>query len=166
MQIKDIVIIGMMSAILVAVQVTLGFLPNVELVSLLIILYTCIFRWKCLYIIYVFVMVEGMIYGIGLWWFNYLYVWTVLFLIAMIFRTKRDPLFWAIISGSFGLGFGTLCSIPYFITGWIATGFAYWVSGIPFDITHGISNFAIALVLFYPLRLLLDIVNRRTEHST
>lgn len=164
MRIRDIVIIGMMSAILVAVQVTLGFLPNVELVSLLIILYTCIFRWKCLYIIYVFVLVEGLLYGIGLWWFNYLYVWTVLFLIAMIFRTKRSPLFWAIISGAFGFGFGALCSIPYFITGGITTGFAYWVSGIPFDITHGICNFAITLVLLYPLRLLLDIVNRRTEH--
>jgi len=77
MKIKDIAIIAMLSAILITVQVTLGFLPNVELVSVLIILYTLVFGRKSLAIIYVFVTVEGFIYGFGLWWFNYLYVWTI-----------------------------------------------------------------------------------------
>jgi len=164
MRIKDIAMIGMMSAILLAVQVALGFLPNVELVSLLIILYTLIFGWKALYIIYVFVGVEGLIYGIGSWWINYLYVWTVLFFVVMIFRKLHTPFLWAVISGFYGISFGALCAIPYFITGGFPSGVAYWISGIPFDITHGIANFIVALVLFRPLYLILDKVNKRTEY--
>ena len=163
MRIRDIVIIGMMSAILIAVQVTLGFLPNIELVSLLIILFTLIFGLKAVYIIYVFVIMEGFLYGFGPWWINYLYVWTVLFIIVLIFQKKRSPLFWATVSGAYGLSFGALCSIPYFIVGGIPMGFAYWVSGIPFDITHGIFNFILAFILFRPLYLLLDMINKRAE---
>ncbi len=32
-----------------------------------------------------------------------------------------------------------------------ALAFAWWVSGIPFDIVHCLSNFVICLVLFKPL---------------
>jgi energy-coupling factor transport system substrate-specific component len=81
-----------------------------------------------------------------------LYVWTVLFLIVLLLRKARSPFLWAAVSGSFGLGFGALCSIPYFITG-----------GIPFDIIHGIGNFAVALVLFHPLYFILSKVNKRME---
>lgn len=163
MRIKDIVIIGMMSAILFTVQVALSFLPNIELVSILIILFTLMLKQKTIYIIYVFAITEGFIYGFGIWWIYYLYVWTILYITVMIFRKKRSAYFWSIVSGLFGLSFGALCSIPYFFIGGLPTGFAYWVSGIPFDLIHGVSNFALALILFRPLYLLLDKVNKRTE---
>ena len=162
MRIKDIALIGMMSAILVAVQVTLSFLPNIELVSLLIILFTLVFGWKALSIVYIFVAVEGFVYGIGIWWMNYLYVWTVLFVIVMLLREIKSTLFWAIISGAYGLGFGALCAIPYFITGGIPSGFAYWVQGIPYDLLHGAGNFVTALVLFRPLYAILNKINKQT----
>lgn len=156
-QIKDIVIIGMMSAIMIALQVALALLPlpNVELVSLLTIVFTLVFGYKALYIIYIFVLLEGFIWGFHVWWINYLYVWTVLFIITLLLRQNRSSIFWAVVSGVYGLGFGALCSIPYFLTGGIPTGMAYWVSGIPFDIIHGISNFFIAFVLFHPIHHLL-----------
>ena len=34
-----------------------------------------------------------------------------------------------------------MCSIPYLFIGGIHTAFAWWVSGIPFDMIHGVSNF-------------------------
>lgn len=165
MRIKDIATIGMTSAIMITVQVALRFIPNIELVSLLIILYTLVYRWKALYIIYVFVVVEGLIYGIGLWWINYLYVWTVLFIIVMLFRSVKSTLIWAAVSGAYGLSFGALCSIPYFISGGSASGFAYWVQGIPFDLLHCAGNFVVALMLFHPLYLLLDKINKQTVSS-
>ena len=58
---RDIAIIGIMSAILITVQVAFAFLPNIELVSLIIIISTLVFKWKTLYIIYIFVLVEGLI---------------------------------------------------------------------------------------------------------
>ena len=164
MRIKDIALIGMMSAIMITAQVALSFLPNLELVSLLIILYTLIFGWKALYIIYVFVTVEGLIYGFGLWFINYLYVWTVLFIIVMLLRKLHSGFLWAVISGLFGLSFGALCSIPYFITGGIASGFAYWAQGIPFDLLHGGGNLVAALVLYQPLYYILSRLQKRMEY--
>lgn len=151
MKVKDIVLIGMLGALLVVVQVGLAVIPNVELVSILVIIYTLRYDKKAIYMIYIFALLEGLLYGFGLWWIMYLYVWTILSLITRLFRNNTSNIFWAILSGLYGLSFGALCSIPYFFIGGIHTAFAYWVSGIPFDITHCIGNFVIALVLFKPL---------------
>lgn len=150
--VKNIVLFALLAALLLIAQVALAPLPNIELVSLLIILYTVVLQKKTLYIIYVFVLLEGLIYGFGMWWFCYLYVWAVLWGITMLFRKEQNPLFFALISGLFGLFFGTLCSVPYFLTGGIEMGAAWIVSGLPFDIMHGIGNFAAALLLFRPLK--------------
>ena len=162
MKIKDITLIGIMSAVLIAVQVTLSFLPNIELVSLLIIVYTLVFGRKALYIIYVFVAVEGVIYGIGLWWINYLYVWTILFIIVMLLRKQHSPYFWACISGFYGLTFGALCAIPNLFLSGIGSAISYWIAGIPYDILHAVGNFAVALLLFYPLYQVMNIINKKT----
>lgn len=161
MRTKDIVIIGIMSALLIALQVGLSFLPNIELVSLIVILCTILYGWKTLYIIYIFVMVEGLIYGFGIWWINYLYVWTILMLLSMLFRDKRSPFFWAILSGAFGLCFGALCSFPYLFIGGPSMVLSSIISGIPFDAIHCVSNYIIALVLFIPLYRFLDWINKR-----
>lgn len=148
---KDITIVGMMSALLITIQVALSFLPNIELVSLIIILSTIIYGWKTLYIIYIFALIENFIYGFEIWSINYLYVWTILMLITMLFKNNRSPFFWAILSGAFGLGFGTLCSIPYFFIGGPSMAVAGIISGIPFDFAHCVGNYFIALVFFKPL---------------
>ena len=156
MRVKDIVIIGLMGAILLALQVALSFIPNIELVSLLIILCTLIFQKKTVFIITIFVTLEGLLYGFGLWWINYLYIWFILYMIVTVLKKSKSPLFWALISGFFGLSYGGLCAIPYLFIGGVPTAIAYWISGIPFDLIHGIGNFIVALVLFAPLYHLLQ----------
>jgi len=151
LKLNDIAILSLMSSILFVVQFALGFIPNVELVSLLIIIYTLFFGYKALFIIYIFVLLQGISYGFGLWWINYLYVWTILFFITRVFRKEKSPFVWAIISAIYGLSFGALCSLPYFFMGGVSAMFAYWTSGILFDIAHGLGNFTVALVLFKPL---------------
>ena len=49
-----------------------------------------------------------------------------------------------------------MCSIPYLLIGGIHTAVAWWVSGIPFDMIHGVSNFVLMLVLYKPLRRVLE----------
>ena len=88
MKTREIVTMGILSAILLAAQVSLGFLPNIELVTLLLIVYTLVLKKKVFFVIYVFVLLEGMIYGLGLWWINYLYVWSVQAVITLLFRKK------------------------------------------------------------------------------
>ena len=50
--IRDLVLMGLFSAILFGVQLAFAFLPNVELVSLLIILYTRHLKYRALPVIY------------------------------------------------------------------------------------------------------------------
>ena len=152
---REIVILGLMTAILLVAQVGMSFLPNIELVSLLIIVYTLVFRKKVLFIIYTFVLLEGLIYGFGTWWISYLYVWTVLAGITWLLRDMESPLGWAIVNAAFGLLFGALTAIVNLFISGIGGMISYWVAGIPFDLLHCAGNFATALVLFKPLTLLL-----------
>lgn len=105
MKTREIVIYGILSAVLLAAQVSLGFLPNIEIVTLLILVYTLVFRKKVFFIIYIFVFLEGLIYGFGLWWINYLYVWSIQALITLLFRKNDSVWFWSILSGIYGITF-------------------------------------------------------------
>ena len=58
MKTREIVTMGILSAILLAAQVSLGFLPNIELVTLLLIVYTLVLKKKVFFVIYVFVLLE------------------------------------------------------------------------------------------------------------
>ena len=151
LNIRELVLLSLLAALLLVAQVALAFLPNIEVVSILIILYTLFFKKKTLYVIYLFALLEGLIYGFGTWWIMYLYVWTILWGIAMFLQKERSPIIWAFISGFFGLAYGTLCSVPYFFIGGVKTGLAWIAGGLMFDVTHGIGNFIVALVLFKPL---------------
>lgn len=148
---KDIVILALCTALIFIQQIALASLPNIELVSFLVIVYAKTFRLKSLYIIYVFALLEGVCYGFHIWWISYLYVWTILALITIALHSLRSPLIWAVISGVFGLCFGALCAIPYLIVGGPAMAITYWVSGIPFDLIHCVSNFILCLLLWKPL---------------
>ena len=72
LSIRDLALMGLFSAILLGVQLAFAFLPNIELVSLLIILYTRHLKYRALPVIYVFVLLEGLIFGFGIWWIIYL----------------------------------------------------------------------------------------------
>ena len=147
----NVVILALCTALIFVQQIALAGLPNIELVSLLVIVYAITFRFKSLYIIYVFAILEGVFYGFHIWWISYLYVWTILALITIALHKIRSPVIWAVVSGVFGLFFGMLCAIPYLITGGPAMAAAYWISGIPFDLIHCVSNFFICLILWKPL---------------
>lgn len=148
---KQVALYGTMAALLLAVQVGLMFLPNIELVSVLLIVYTMVIGKKVFYPLYVFVLLEGLIYGFGIWWVNYLYVWAVLVLAVLLLKKQGNALFWAIVAAIFGLMFGALTSIPYFIAGGLGTGCAYFLNGIPFDLLHMAGNFVTTFVLYKPL---------------
>lgn len=148
---KQLVVDAFLAGILFAVQIAMMHLPNIELVSLLTIVYTCIFGKQIIVILAVFVMLEGLVYGFGIWWVSYLYIWYLLAGSAWILRKMQSPDWgYAVLSGVFGLSFGFLCSLPY-LSGGIGAALSWWISGILFDIIHGISNLVIAFVLFRPL---------------
>lgn len=150
-RLREMIVLAMLAALMVATQVALATLPNIHLVGVFVILAAMLFGWKALWSVYIFVALEGLIYGFSMWFVNYLYVWTVLTVIAVLCRNNRSRWFWAAVAGLFGLGFGALCSIPYFLAGGWAAGFSYWVAGIPFDLLHCASNAVLAFILLMPL---------------
>ena len=150
METRELVLLALLGALLWVSKMALAMLPNIEPVSLLLIVYTVVLGWKALIPLYVYVVMELLIWGIGFWSICYTYVWLVLVLLAMLFRRMDSPLGWAVLSGAFGLSFGALCALVYWVTGGWAFALSWWVSGIPFDLLHCAGNFAAALVLYRP----------------
>lgn len=134
----------------------MSWMPNIEPVSLLVMLYAVVFGRKCLFPVYVYVILEILFYGIGSWAINYLYIWAILAGLALLLRKMEHPLGWAVLSGAFGLLFGALCAPVDFFIGGFGYAISKWVSGIMYDVLHCAGNFVIALVLFVPLRTLLE----------
>ena len=149
--IKDITIMALMVAIIEVCKFALAHIPNVELTSFWIIMFTLYFGKRIFYIIPVFILIEGTVYGIHLWWIMYLYTWPLLASVTLLLRKMKGAWEWSMVSGLFGLSFGALCAIPYIFTSGIYGAFAYWVAGIPYDLIHGVGNFVIMLVLYKPL---------------
>lgn len=152
----QIALFGVLGALTFGAKVAMSGLPNIEPVSLMVMLMAVVFGWKALYPVYLYVLMEVLLYGINLWNLNYLYVWAVLAVAAILMRRLRNPLWWALLSGLFGLAFGLLCAPVYIGIGGVKFAVRWWLAGIPFDVTHAIGNFVIALVLFVPLRNLLE----------
>ena len=153
---RQVALFGVLGALTFGAKVAMSGLPNIEPVSLMVMLFAVVFGWKGLYPVYLYVLMEIMLYGINLWNINYLYIWAILFVAAYFMRHFRHPLFWAVLSGIFGIAFGLLCSPVYIVIGGVDYALRWWVSGFAFDIPHAIGNFVIALVLFVPLRNLLE----------
>jgi len=132
-------------------QVIMAALPNIEIVTLLIILTTRKFGYKAFVSVYIFVGCEILTYGLSMWVINYLYVWAILCVLILIIRKIDGAAVYALIAAIYGLLFGTLCSVPYFIIGGIAGGIAYIIQGFLFDLFHCAGNFVLVLILYKPL---------------
>lgn len=151
MSLRELILLALIGSLMMATQVALAALPNIHLVAVFVILAALLFGWKCLFSVYIFVVLEGLIYGFSMWFVNYLYIWTILAVISVLCRKNTSKIFWAALAGIYGLLFGALCSLPYFFIGGWKAAFSYWVSGIPFDLIHCVSNAALTLVLLQPL---------------
>ena len=152
--------IGLMAAILEVSKIALSLLPNIELVSLEIILFTLYLGPWSIAAVLVFVAVECTVWGLSLWTVTYIYVWPILVGLTLLFRKHENKsgevFFFSMLSGLFGLFFGALCAIPFFFIGGWKSMFGMWVSGIPYDLLHCGGNFLLCLLLYKPLHSLLN----------
>jgi len=169
---RDVATVSLMVAVIEACKMVMQALPNIEMTSFLIILFTLCYPRLTWYAIPVFTLIEGMLYGFGLWWVMYLYAWPLLTVVTRAFSRADSAFFWAVVSGVFGLLFGAMCAVPYFFIGLAGGGFvqgltqmfSWWVAGIPFDLIHGVSNFALMLALYRPISSLLRRMPQIASH--
>lgn len=142
--------IALMGAILYIVQISLSFLPNIELVTLLIVIFTKNFGYRGTAACFIYVCLTSLMAGIGLWWFTYFVVWPLFSLVVYKLRKVDSWFIWGGINAVFGLCFGAFFAIPYIF---VSPSYAltYWIKGIPFDIAHCIGNFTVAIILGKPI---------------
>ena len=160
---REWILFGILGAMTFALKLSMALLPNIEPVSLCILVFGAVFGYKALYPVFVYVMLEILCFGLGIWNVYYLYVWPLLVILAIFLRQMKQPLAWALVSGVFGLLFGALCGIADAFIGGIGFAVTKWASGIPFDIAHCAGNFIMALVLFKPLRELVEKLYRNMK---
>jgi len=159
--VRELVLFGVLGALTFAMKLTMAALPNIEPVTLCLLVYGAVFGYKALYPAYVYVTMEILCFGFGTWNFCYLYVWAIPVVLGVVLRDTKPALIWALVSAVFGLLFGALCGIVDAFIGGVAYAVAKWASGIPFDIAHCLGNFGMALILFSPMRELLDRLYKR-----
>lgn len=144
--IKDAIILSLMAALMFVSKIVMEFLPNVHLIGVFIVAITVVYRYKALYAIYTFVFLTGLVYGFQLWWIPYLYIWTVLWTMVMLLPKnmpkKIAPIIYMVVCSLHGFLYGTLYApLQAIMFGLDFKGMVAWIiAGIPWDVTHGISN--------------------------
>lgn len=142
-----------------ASKILMDAFPNIHLIGTLITAITIVYRKKALYPIYVFVFLTGFLNGFANWWIPYLYIWTVLWGMVMLVPrrfaegktkgAKLRPLAYMCVCSAHGFLYGVLYApVQALMFGLSFEGMIAWiVAGLPFDITHGISNFCCGLMI-------------------
>ena len=147
------IIFPILGVIMFLSKILMEGLPNIHLLGMLTMTYTLVYRTKALIPIYIYVLLNGLFAGFNMWWIPYLYIWTILWGITMLLP-KRMPKWLALavyptVCCIHGLLYGTL----YAPAQALMFGFnleqtvAWIIAGSPFDIIHGIGNFALGFLI-------------------
>ena len=160
----------MLGTIMFCSKIIMEAFPNIHLLGMLTIVYTIVFRSKALIPIYLFALIQGLYAGFSLWWLPYLYIWTVLWAFAMLIpkniSEKKARIVYPLVCAMHGFLYGVLYAPAQALLfgldfeqmlAWIAAGFS-------FDIIHGVSNFAVGLLILPLARVLKKIRSKATFH--
>lgn len=163
----DIVLIPLLSATLTAGKMALVFIPNVEIVTLLFMVYASVFGFrKTLIVSLIFSTTEIFFYGVHTWLLVYYIIWPLLIFLS-VFLNKGTHSEWpyAILGLIYGLSFGLIFAIFESFFYGVSYGIVYWLRGIPFDLIHGASNFVVVLFLYRPMYNLLSRLRDRYQRN-
>lgn len=158
-KLHNLCIFTMLGTLLFVLKLVMEPLPNIHLTTMLIMVYTVVFRAKAIIPLYVFVsisLIEALVIGNVLWWPPYLYIWLFPYfatlLIPKSLNKKALIAVYMCACALHGFLYGTLYSpAQALIFGMNFKATCSWIiAGLPFDAIHGISNF-FAGSLVYPL---------------
>ncbi len=165
LNVREIAIFSMLGAMMYASKVLMELLPNIHLIGVFIVAITVVYRQKALYPLYIFVFITGLLGGFATWWIPYLYIWTVLWGAVMLLPKnmsgKVRPVVYALVCAAHGLLYGILYApAQALLFGLNFEGMIAWIiAGLPFDITHAVSNLCCGL-LICPLVTVLKRANK------
>lgn len=170
LSVAELTIFAMLGALMYCSKVIMEWAPNIHLLGMFVMVFTLVYRKKALIPLYIFVFMIGLFNGFSIWWIPYLYIWTILWGITMLLPQKMSikvkTIVYPLICFLHGFAYGTL----YAPAQALMFGFnleqtiAWIVSGLPFDMIHGISNFAVGFMIL-PLVNLLNKLNKQLHRS-
>ncbi len=152
-KLREALVFSMFAALMFCSKLIMEFLPNVHLLGMFTMLLTVIYRRRALIPIYVYVFLNGLYAGFNLWWFPYLYIWTLLWGITMLLPRSMPDRAAAIVYPIVCCLHGLLYGILYAPAQSLMFGLDFeqtlvWIgAGFYFDLIHGISNFAMGLLV-------------------
>ncbi|MBQ8337536.1 MAG: hypothetical protein IJY33_00150 [Oscillospiraceae bacterium] len=150
----ELALFAMYGALMFISKILMEFIPNVHLIGMFIVLFTLIYRAKALIPLYVFIFLTGFYNGFPLWWVPYLYIWAILWGLSMLIPrntpNKVLMVICPIVCSFHGFIFGALYELFFALIYRLNFNetIAFIIKGIPYDITHGISNFVAGLLVF------------------
>lgn len=150
---KELATFSMLSAIMLISKLLLEAIPNFHLLAVFTIAVTVVYRVKALYVVYGYVMLQGLVAGFNPWWIPNLYLWTVLWAVTIILPKKMSKpvgaVVYTVVCGLHGLFYGTLYSpAQALLFGLDFKGMISWiVAGFPFDVIHGIHNLILSILI-------------------
>ncbi len=156
---KTLALIGIMAAVIECGKLAMAFIPNVEVVSLFIALFSYVFGLAGVLSAVVFVCVEPLIWGFGTWLPAYFIYWPMLALLFLFLgkiKLKNRVVF-ALVIALTTFFFGILTSLidVGLLSGFFENFFyrfgVYYARGAVFYIVHIVSNAVIFALLFVPL---------------
>ncbi|MBR6743424.1 MAG: hypothetical protein IKL94_02900 [Clostridia bacterium] len=153
---KELLVLTIFGPLLFSLKLLLEILPNIEPISLLLMVFTYRFGLKALIPTYIYVGLDVFLHGINIWNVMYLYVWAIIVFAVLPLRKIRKGLVFAVVSGLYGLSFGFLCSLTYIFSFGVEFAFAWFIKGLPYDLIHCVGNFCFALFLYIPLTKVMD----------
>ena len=161
LKVREIAVFAMLGAVMYASKLLMEIAPNVHLLGVFTIAFTVVYRKKALYPIYTYILLNGIFCGFAMWWIPYLYIWTILWGVTMLFPKqmpkKIRPFVYMVVCASHGFLYGTLYAPAQAILfGLDFRGMVAWiVAGLPWDFVHGVSNFFCG-ILIVPIITLLN----------
>ncbi len=166
LNLREIIVFGLLGAIIFVLKFIMEVLPNIHLVGVFIVAITVVYRAKALYPIYTYVLINGFVAGFATWWIPYLYIWLPLFLAALLLPKNMPmflkPIVYATVCGAHGYLFGTLYAPAQALFDGLnfKATIAWIVVGLPSDFIHGTSNIICGAILIVPMIIALQKANR------
>ncbi len=169
MRAKDVCLVAILSATLTVGKMALSFIANVEVVTLFLTVYALTLpRSRVLAATFTFIATEVFIWGAHIWILMYVIHWFSLATAVSFLKGKFAPLLAIIMAVIFtGLfGIQTTALEVLFLMNFQKIGFVKcfmlrYSTGIPYFITHIVSNACILSVLVYPMYRLMNSLARQ-----
>ncbi|WP_182102771.1 ECF transporter S component [Niallia taxi] len=151
MDTRRLTFISMMSALAVVGRIAFTFIPNVQPVTALIIsVALCMGVADGVLVAVISAIASNLLLGLGIWTIGQVVAWSVIGLLSGLlgsFFPKPFLLLIVLYSGIAGLLYGLIVS--FFTYSWMGNFWAYYVAGLPFDVSHAVGNM-VFIIFLYP----------------